>query len=50
MRVSGGTAFAPAVRTACQLLATAGSTNLVTAFMSDGEANDALPRSRATRR
>lgn len=43
LRVSGGTAFAPAVRTACQLLATAGSANLVTAFMSDGEANDVLP-------
>ncbi|WP_460715036.1 RHS repeat-associated core domain-containing protein [Nocardioides dilutus] len=43
LRVGGGTAFAPAVRTACQLLATTGSSNLVSAFMSDGEANDVLP-------
>ncbi len=43
LRQGGGTAFAPPTRAACQLLATSGSTNLVTAFMSDGEANDVLP-------
>lgn len=43
LRRSFGTSFAPPVRAACQLLATSGSTNLVTAFMSDGEANDVLP-------
>ncbi|HEY0639430.1 MAG TPA: PKD domain-containing protein [Pseudonocardiaceae bacterium] len=43
LRQGGGTAFAPPTRAACQLLATSGSTNLLTAFMSDGEANDVLP-------
>jgi RHS repeat-associated protein/uncharacterized repeat protein (TIGR01451 family) len=43
LRRSFGTVFAPPVRAACQLLATSGSTNLLAAFMSDGEASDVLP-------
>jgi RHS repeat-associated protein/uncharacterized repeat protein (TIGR01451 family) len=43
LRSGGGTRFAPPTRVACQVLATSGSPNLVTAFMSDGEANDVLP-------
>lgn len=39
---SGGTNFVPPVRTSCQLLATTGSPNLVTAFMSDGQGSGSL--------
>jgi hypothetical protein len=39
---SGGTNFIPPVRTSCQLLATTGSPNLVTAFMSDGQGSGSL--------
>ena len=37
LRVRGGTNFVPAARTACQVLASSGSPNLVAAFLSDGE-------------
>lgn len=39
---SGGTNFLPPVKTACNLLATTGSPNLVTAFMSDGQGSGSL--------
>jgi RHS repeat-associated protein/uncharacterized repeat protein (TIGR01451 family) len=39
---SGGTNFIPPVSTSCQLLATTGSPNLVTAFMSDGQGAGSL--------
>ncbi len=39
---SGGTNFIPPVRASCQLLATTGSPNLVTAFMSDGQGSGSL--------
>ena len=39
---SGGTNFLPPTQMACQMLATTGSPNLVTAFMSDGEGSGAL--------
>lgn len=39
---SGGTNFLPPVRTSCELLATTGSPNLVTAFMSDGQGSGSL--------
>ena len=42
LRVAGGTNFGPAVRTACQLLATTGSPNLVGAFLSDGQQSTSL--------
>ena len=42
LRVLGGTNFVPAARTACQLLATTGSPNLVSAFLSDGEQSSSL--------
>lgn len=39
---SGGTNFLPPVTTSCKLLATTGSPNLVTAFMSDGQGSGSL--------
>lgn len=42
LRVAGGTNFVPAARTACQLLATTGSPNLVAAFLSDGQQNSSV--------
>ncbi|MEO5662756.1 MAG: RHS repeat-associated core domain-containing protein [Nocardioides sp.] len=39
---SGGTNFLPPVKASCQLLATTGSPNLVTAFMSDGQGSGSL--------
>ena len=42
LRILGGTNFVPAARTACQLLATTGSPNLVSAFLSDGQQNSSL--------
>ena len=39
---SGGTNFIPPVQVSCQLLATTGSPNLVTAFMSDGQGSGSL--------
>ena len=42
LRILGGTNFVPAARTACQLLATTGSPNLVSAFLSDGQQSSSL--------
>lgn len=42
LRILGGTNFVPAARTACQLLATTGSPNLVSAFLSDGQQSRSL--------
>lgn len=42
LRIGGGTNFVPAARTACQLLATTGSPNLVSAFLSDGQQTSSL--------
>ena len=39
---AGGTNFIPPVQVSCQLLATTGSPNLVTAFMSDGQGSGSL--------
>ncbi|WP_299927059.1 RHS repeat-associated core domain-containing protein [uncultured Nocardioides sp.] len=42
LRIGGGTNFLPPTRTACQMLATTGSPNLITAFMSDGQGSGRL--------
>lgn len=42
LRASGGTNFAPAAQTACRVLATTGSANLLAAFLSDGAGSGTL--------